>query len=51
MSWLITLLSDIIKDILKTPAKEVKIEKAGTDIEYKPAAIDLNFYERMLNRS
>ena len=51
MSWLIDLIAKIILGILGTPAKETKIEKAGTDIDYKPDAIDVDFYGRMLNRS
>ena len=51
MKWLIALLSSIILGILKSPAQEVTIEKAGTDIDYKPDGIDIGFYERMCNRN
>ena len=48
MKWLIELLSSIILDLLKTPAKEIQIEKAGSDIDYKPdGLVDIDW---MLDR-
>ena len=45
------IISDVLIDILKTPAKEVTIEEVSTNIEHDTVDVDIDMYDRLLNRS